>query len=54
MIQSGQGLGLADKPGRKGGVSCQRLRQNLKRDDAIELRLTGFEDAAHAALADEF
>ena len=36
------------------GSAASDCRQNLQGDEAIELRLAGLEDDAHAALADEF
>jgi len=54
MTQRRQCLRLARETGCKGRVPRQRLRQNLERNQAVELRLPCLEHATHPALADEF
>src|SRR5215207_2538949 len=49
MIQRGKGLRFTLKPGYALGVRDKGFRQNLDRDVAIQLRVTGSVDLAHAA-----
>ena len=51
MVQGGGGQGLLLKAAQSVGVQRQRLRQDLDRYFALEARVTGAVDLAHAARA---
>src|SRR5215472_4729583 len=52
MIERGEHLRLALEPRKTVGVGCERVRQNLESNLAIQLGITGAIDLAHAARAD--
>ena len=52
MIERGQRLGLALEPGEPVGISGKGLRQDLQRHIAIQLRVVGAIDLAHATRAE--
>jgi hypothetical protein len=52
VIQRREGLGFTLEAREAVGVVRERLGQNLDRDVAIQLRVAGAEDLAHAAFAD--
>ena len=54
MIESGGGLGFAKETGFGLVVAKQVRRQELQRDGALEARVLGLVDDAHAALAELF
>jgi len=54
VVEPGQNPGLAVEAFGECGIGGQRLRQELERNQAVEPRLAGLEDDAHAALADDF
>ena len=51
MIERGERLRLACEPGESVGIARERIRQDLQRDIAIELRVAGAIHLAHAAFA---
>ena len=54
VVQPRQHAGLAVESLGEGGVGGQRLRQELERDEAVQLRLARLVHHPHAAVADEF
>jgi hypothetical protein len=52
MIERGERLGLALESGEPIGIGGERVGQDLDRHVAIQLRVAGFVDLAHAAGAD--
>ena len=54
MIQLGQRLGFAGETFGKRGIIADAGRENLQRDDAVQLFLARLVNRAHAAFADEF
>ena len=53
MVQAGEDLRLPREPGEAVRVVCEGVRQDLQRDLAVELRIGGLPDLAHAALAEQ-
>jgi hypothetical protein len=49
MVECGEHLRLASKPGEPIGIVCEGVGQNLQRDIAVELGVSGTPDLAHAA-----
>ena len=54
MVEAREQLSFAIESFGECGIGGERLRENFQRDEAIQFRLPGFEDEAHAALTDEF
>ena len=52
VVQGGERLGFAREPGQPIGIIRERVRQDLQRDIAIELRVAGPPHLPHAAFAD--
>ena len=52
MIQRREGLGFAYEPREPFGVAHEEIGQDLDRDVALELRVRGAIDLAHAARAE--
>ena len=52
MIQGGENFGFALEPGQPLRVSCEGVGQHLDRHVAVERRIVGAVDLAHAARAD--
>jgi hypothetical protein len=53
MIEPGQGPGFAHEPLGERRIAGDRGRQDLDRDQAIELGLPGLVDGPHATLAEQ-
>ena len=54
MIQTREQLGLAVEALDEGGIAREVVRQNLQRDETVELRLAGFVNRSHPASPEEF
>ena len=52
-MNAGEDLRLPREPGKPVWVSREGVGEDLQRDLAVELRVGGLPDLAHAALADE-
>lgn len=52
VVEGRQHLGFAPKPGDPLHIGCQRRRQDLDRDLALQPGVARPEDVAHAAVAD--
>ena len=53
MVERSERLRLAREPRQAIGVARERVREDLQRDVAIELRVAGAVDLSHAAFADQ-
>ena len=53
MVEAGEDLGLPREPGEPVRIAGEGVRQDLQRDLAVELRVGGLPDLAHAALAEQ-
>ena len=53
MVQAGEDLRLPLEAGQAVGISREGVREDLEGDLAVQLRVGGLVDLAHAALADE-
>ena len=53
VVQAGQDLRLPLEPGEAVGISRESVGEDLQGDIAVELRVGGLPDLAHAAFADE-
>ena len=54
MVQTGEHAALAIEALGELRVARQRIGQELERDKAVEMRLAGLEDEAHAAAPEQF
>ena len=53
VVEAGEDLRLPREPGEAIGIIREGVGQDLQRDLAVELRVSGLPDLAHPALAEE-